>query len=200
MGTSSISLVFIPGWRHCSSEWIPLLQNSHYHPFNPCSWLTTGSWAFSPPLAQGPWPCYSSSCLWLLLPLSPPTKGQLKEPTAPAVRRRLALEWKCGAGCRPRPWKDSSKNLLLLWERKRTRWASTLLLPEGQFYITRATNLQLGPHWDCGEDFPSRLIDLHGGLPCITVCLCEPFTEMCLCVMDDNLRISKTSSRQKTVF
>nr|BAC28140.1 unnamed protein product [Mus musculus] len=84
------------------------------------TWLMTGSWAFSPLLAPELWPCSSSSCLLGLLLLLPPTKGRLKEPTAPAVRRRLALEWKCGSGCRPRHWKGSSRRLLLFSGQRRT--------------------------------------------------------------------------------
>lgn len=74
----------------------------------------TWSRTFSPLLAQWPSPCYWSSCWPLLLLLSPPTKGQLREPTAPAVRRRRAPEWKCGTWCRPLRWRDWFKSILSL--------------------------------------------------------------------------------------
>lgn len=114
--------------------------------------------------------------------------------------RRQALEWKCGAGCRPQPWKDSSKGLPATPLRKeQNKMSKHLALCGRQFYIARVTNLQLGAHWDCGKDFPHRLRDLHRGFPCITVCFCEPVTEMCLCVTVDSLGISKASSRQRTL-
>eukprot|EP00073_Rattus_norvegicus_P051906 XP_017454290.1 PREDICTED: protein crumbs homolog 1 isoform X4 [Rattus norvegicus] len=126
-------------------------------------WLMTGSWALSPPWAPERWSCYSSSCLLQLFLLSLPTRGRLKEPTAPVVRRRPALEWKCGAGCRPQHWKGSSRKPPAPLRTEQSM-LSTLVMPDRRwFYISRDT------YWNCRKGFHRYLIDLPEGSPYMTV-------------------------------
>lgn len=123
----------------------------------------TGSWALSPPWAPERWSCYSSSCLLQLFLLSLPTRGRLKEPTAPVVRRRPALEWKCGAGCRPQHWKGSSRKPPAPLRTEQSM-LSTLVMPDRRwFYISRDT------YWNCRKGFHRYLIDLPEGSPYMTV-------------------------------
>lgn len=99
--------------------------HSHHHYFNPSSWQVAWSPTFSLSLTQWQWPCCWSLSWQLLLLLSPPTKGPLREPTAWAGRRRKALEWRCGAWHCRLQWRGWFKSLLP--PRKRaTLWALQL--------------------------------------------------------------------------
>lgn len=85
--------------------------------FTPSSWQVTWSRTSSPPLAQWRQPCCWSSFWWWWLLWLPPTRGRLREPTAPAVRKKKALEWKCGAWGHPLPWRGWFRSLLSAWDR-----------------------------------------------------------------------------------